>query len=246
MVVSDLYFRGEWDEKLFSKTIAVVGSRRMTEYGRRVLEKMIPRLVESGYTIVSGFMYGIDQMAHRICVECGGKTIAVLGWGIDWKMESGDLKLAEEIIKNGGLLLSQWKDQKPTLWTFPARNRIVADISQEVIVVEAAAKSGSLITVEMALKMGKKVWAVPGPVTASVSVGTNMLIKTGKAEMWLPEIVFRSTNKTDIYTLIQNEPMTVDDIVRRVGRTPEDVGSEITMMLLRGDIVEKDGKYYVD
>ena len=115
----------------------------MTDYGKRVIEKIVPQLVQDGWTIVSGFMYGVDQYVHQTCIECGGRTIAVLGWGIDQETDT-------KIIDSGGLLLSLWKDQKGTLWTVPARDRVMAAIGHELIVVEAGIKSGSLITAEMA------------------------------------------------------------------------------------------------
>src|SRR5258708_14202493 len=121
----ELYARGTWNPDLFQNCVAVVGSRRMTEYGKQVIEKIIPELVFAKKTIISGFMYGVDQYAHEVCLQNGGKTIAVLGWGIDVPLDAHDTKLAKNIINSGGLILSEWENQKPTLWTFPLRNRIV-------------------------------------------------------------------------------------------------------------------------
>ena len=241
-----VYWKGKWDEKLFEKCAAVVGSRRMTQYGQRVVEKLVPVLVHEGWTIVSGFMYGVDQAAHKTCLDCGGRTIAVVGWGIKQKLEMGDEKLEKEIINAGGLVISEWEDQQPAYWTFPARNKIVAGISERIYVVEAASRSGALITAGMGQKLGKEIWAVPGPITSSVSAGTNRLIASGQAKMWLADDVrVTGKNNTEIYTLLQNEALTVDELVRKTGRSAEDIGSELTMMMLAGDIVEKDGKYYV-
>lgn len=245
-----VYWRGGWDDKVFEKCAAVVGSRRMTQYGRRVVERLVPVLVHEGWTIVSGFMYGVDVTAHQIAAECGGKTVAVLGWGIDYKMSNDQCQMSNRIIKNGGLVISEWVDQQPAYWTFPARNRIVAAISQRVYVVEAASRSGALITAEMGRQLGKEIWAVPGPITSSVSVGTNNLIASGQAKMWLPNevrgtVTVRDKNNAEIYIMLQNEVLTVDELVRATGRRAEDIGSELTMMMLSGDIVERDGKYYV-
>src|SRR3989344_3510628 len=98
----ELWYRGQWTPEVFTRCAAVVGSRRMTDYGRRVVDKLVPQLVAEGYTIVSGFMYGVDQTAHQVCVECGGVTVAVVGWGIDWKLEEADRRLAEKIVASGG------------------------------------------------------------------------------------------------------------------------------------------------
>jgi DNA processing protein len=239
-----LYYRGTWDDKLFTKCMTIVGSRRMTDYGRRVIEKFVPQLVQDGWTIVSGFMYGVDQYAHKICMDCGGRTIAVLGWGIDQESDT-------KIIESGGLLVSLWKDQVGTLWTFPARDRVMAALGHELIVVEAAAKSGSLITANMALSLGRRVWAVPGPITSSVSIGTNRLIAEGKAKIYQyhpldPPLKLRGGNPQEgvILDLIQDQGLDTSEIARKLGRTASDVGAELTMLILKGDVEEREGKYY--
>lgn len=243
-----LYYQGKWNESLFVKCVAVVGSRRITEYGRRVIEKLVPQLVQNGWTIVSGFMYGVDQEAHRACLECGGKTIAVLGWGINWPLADGDLQLAQLIIKNGGLVLSEWEDQQPTLWTFPLRNRIVAAISQEVIVVEAAARSGALITTEIAAKLGRKIWAVPGPITSKISEGTNRLIASGKAQMWLPQsqlnLPILPDTDNPILGMLENEALNASEIARKLSQPVGQVGAQLSILVLSGGIIERDGKYF--
>jgi DNA processing protein len=245
------YYKGIWRPGEGEKTAAVVGSRKMTEYGRRVTEKLTAQLVERKYTIISGFMYGVDQTAHQAAIECGGKTVAVLGWGIDWKMSPEDIRLADKIIESGGAVVSQWKDQEPTRWTFPMRNKVVVELAQEVYVVEAAAKSGALITARLALAVGKPVWAVPGPVTSKVSVGTNLLIASGLAKIWTgindtcDGVEVKSiTENADIYTAIQSEGLTVDEIVRKVKRPVDEVSGALTVMILKGLVKENEGRYY--
>ncbi len=224
--------------------MTIVGSRRMTDYGKRVIEKIVPQLVQDGWTIVSGFMYGVDQYVHNTCIESGGRTIAVLGWGIDQETDT-------KIINSGGLLLSLWKDQKGTLWTFPARDRVMAAIGHELIVIEAGVKSGSLITAEMAYKLKKPIWAVPGPITSSVSAGTNQLIADGKAKIYQyhplnPPLNLRGGNpqEGEILDLISDQGLDVSEIARRLGRSASDIGSELTMLMLRGEVEEREGKYY--
>ncbi len=224
----------------------------MTNYGERVVEKLVPQLVQAGFTIVSGFMYGVDQAAQRMAMTCGGRTVAVLGWGINYrKLESKDLKLEEEIIKSGGLMLSEWEEQEPALWTFPFRNRIVAALASDIYVVEAAVKSGSLITARMGMELGRKIWAAPGPITSSVSVGTNMLIDEGMAQM-LTSNNFQSNsndsiskNQNPILGLIQNEGLDASEIARRLNRSAADVGADLTMLILKGEVEEREGKYYL-
>ncbi len=240
-----LFVDGDWSESIFDSAVAVVGSRRMTEYGRRVVEKLVPTLVENGNTIISGFMYGVDQAAHEMALACGGRTVAVLGWGINYPMDSAQSALAKRIVRAGGLVVSEWENQVPTLWTFPLRNKIVVAMSREIYVIEAAIKSGALITADLAYKTKKKVWAVPGPVTSKVSEGTNWLIKSGRAQMWTPDDIICNKNKTDISIVLQNEALAIDDLARKVGRSVEEVGAELTLMMLKGEVVEKGGKYYL-
>jgi DNA processing protein len=235
--------------------VAVVGSRRITEYGKMVIKKMVPSLVENKKVIVSGLMYGTDQAAHREALACGGITFAVLGWGLLWKGAGDEERsLCREIIKKGGAVISEWLDQGSTLWTFPYRDRIMAAMSTDIYVVEAAQKSGSLITAEWGRKFGKQVWAVPGPVTSKVSEGTNWLISSGRAKMWLPGQQLELKLEADrggkilgdmnVYRMLQNEPLTADEIALRTGRNISQLGAELSLMALRGEISEKEGKYY--
>ena len=232
---------------IFDNCVAVVGSRRMTDYGRRVLDKLIPQLVFEKKTIVSGFMYGTDQYAHQTCVDNGGKTIAVLGWGIDKKLFDYDKKLAEQIINSGGLLISEWETQEGALWTFPSRNRIVAALAKEVFVIEAAEKSGSLITANMAIKLKRKVWAVPGPITSKTSVGTNNLISERKARMWIGKNQQQKLiTDNPILSVLENESLSTDELARKVGRSVVEIGAELSILLLSGKVMERGGKYYIE
>lgn len=241
-----LYFSGRRNLSLFENCVAVVGSRKMTDYGTRMVEKVVSDLVSKGKCVVSGFMYGVDQYAHRSCVENGGKTIAVLGWGIDTRLTGEDLKLAQKIISSGGLIISEWESQKASHWTFPARNRIVAALSKEVIVVEAAANSGSLITARLALKLKRELWAVPGPVTSRTSRGTNNLIANSQAKMWLgdsPNNLIQHDNP--LLQILDNEALSADEMARKLNKPVSEIGSELSLLLLSGHLIEKGGKYYL-
>ena len=231
---------------MFSSCVAIVGSRRMSDYGRRVIEKIVPRLVFEKKTIVSGFMYGVDQYAHEVCVQNGGRTIAVLGWGIQRPLEGTDRKLAERIISAGGLLLSEWEDQQPTLWTFPVRNRIVAALSADVIVVEAAVRSGSLITANIARKLKRRLWAVPGEITSRTSSGTNTLISEGYARMWLGDTPQElPIMKNPLVQLLADNALTANDIARKLGKPVSDIGAQLSLLAVTGQLTERGGKYYV-
>lgn len=245
-----LHYRGAWNEELLAKCMGVVGSRRMTSYGRRVVEKIVPQLVNEGWTIVSGLMYGVDSAAHEVCLECGGKTIGVLGWGINYVVGEAEQVLQEKIVEAGGLLLSLWATQMGTSWTFPARNKVVAKISHELIVVEAAAKSGALLTATMMRNLGKKVWAVPGPITSSVSAGTNGLIAQGLASPWLGSGFSKSSTTSDspvqnaILALVQDEDKEPGEIARILGQPVDEIASQLSLLALTGTVIERDGKYH--
>lgn len=245
----NLFAVGNWSPSLFENCVAVVGSRKITTYGKLTIEKLVPQLVLSGKTIVSGFMYGVDQYAHQVCLESGGKTIAVLGWGITTVLEGYDKQLAEQIIKSGGLLLSEWENQRGALWTFPVRNRIVAAIAKEVYVVEAAEKSGSLLTANLAHKLNRVLYAIPGPITSRTSRGTNSLINSGLAKAWLgnsfsPIIQIKINNP--ILKLIQAEPLSVNEIARELTKPIAEIGAQLSILLVTGQVIEREGKYYIN
>ena len=216
----------------------------MTDYGRRALETIIPRLVFEKKTIVSGFMYGVDQYAHELCLENGGHTIAVLGWGINEPLEGANKKLAGAIIAGGGLVLSEWENQPPTLWTFPIRNRIVAGLSTDVIVVEAALKSGSLITARIAHELQRTVWAVPGSITSPVSAGTNHLIAGGMAKAWLGELPQEDVKESDpLLAALGEEGKSANDLARTLRVPVSQVGAQLSLLALAGQVVERSGKF---
>jgi DNA processing protein len=245
-VVKSLFFRGHYHPRLFANCAAVIGSRRMTQYGRQVIDKLVPQLVLQHKTIISGFMYGVDQYAHQVCIDAGGATIAVLGWGIAAPMDPADVILADKIINSGGLLLSEWQNQIGTLWTFPVRNRIVAGLSTEIYVIEAAQKSGSLLTADLGRKYHKNVFAVPGPITSKTSVGTNRLIQSGQAEMWLGQTVDQTPWINDpILKLLADEPLCTSDIARKLCQTVAQIAARVSTLELTNQISQHEGKYYL-
>lgn len=257
----NLNYRGILDEKLFEKTLAVVGSRKMTRYGENVLDKLMPDLIANNITIISGFMYGIDTAAHRKCLELGGKTIAVLGNGLNHIYPPENEKLYKEIIEKGGLIMSEFPDDfKPTLWSFPQRNKTVAKLSTiGILVVEAGIKSGSLITAKLGRQMGKKIFAVPGPITSSVSEGTNFLIKNNLAQMVenisdildtetiiSQEKIFMDLDETEkrIMDLLKNDELSIDEISRKIKINVADLSVKLSMMSMKDYVSELNGKFF--
>jgi len=179
-----LYVKGAWSECLDQPCIGVVGSRRCSTYGQNSAIMLARDLAQRGVTVVSGFARGIDAAAHRGALDAGGRTVAVLGTGIDEVYPRDHKKLAAEILDRGGAVVSQFPlGTPPVSENFPYRNRIISGLSLGVVVVEAAENSGSLITARLAMEQNREVFAVPGNITSRNSFGTNYLIKGAGAKL---------------------------------------------------------------
>ena len=179
-----IYLKGAWAECLDQPCVAIVGSRRCSTYGQNAALMLARDLAQRGVTIVSGFARGIDAAAHRGALEGGGRTVAILGTGLDQVYPRDHKKLADEILENGGAVLSQFPlGTPPVSENFPYRNRIISGLSLGVVVVEAAENSGSLITARLAIEQNREVFAVPGNITSKNSFGTNYLIKGAGAKL---------------------------------------------------------------
>lgn len=168
------------NELLKKPRIAIVGSRKMTPYGRLVTEKFASELAGKGIVIVSGLAYGVDACAHQSALTSGGKCIAVLACGLDQMYPAANKKLADNIVEKGGVILSEYpKKTEPLRHHFLARNRIISGLADAVLITEAAQRSGSLNTSGHALNQGMPVMAIPGNINSLMSGGTNNLIKSG-------------------------------------------------------------------
>lgn len=175
-----LFVKG--DSALLQKTqmVAVVGTRRITSYGQLATAKLVGELVLEGAVITSGFMYGVDAKAHKETLRMGGKTVGVLGYGFNYLYPRSQEALFQEMIDGGGVFVTEYPPStSPKAGQFPARNRIIAGISQATLVVEAGERSGSAITANFALEEGRLVCAVPGPITSPFSEGTRYLLQQG-------------------------------------------------------------------
>lgn len=260
----ELYHRGELSTGAFKKSIAIVGSRRMTRYGASIIDKFVSHFVSNGITTISGYMYGVDTEVHGKTVEYGGKTAAVMGGGINQPYPPENDKLYTKILNNHGVVMSEYNPEaKPKLWMYPQRNRIVAALATiGILVIEASENSGSLITVKHAVKLKKKIYAVPGPITSSVSSGTNYLIKEGIAQMVtepsdvIAQIVKHTKKKNNIpadlndterkiYLLLQREEMSIDEITVTIQEEMVTVSAILSMMALKGIVSEAGGRYFV-
>lgn len=174
-----LYIKGNV-EILNEFSVAVIGCRENTKYGEQVTNKLVSGLVENNIITISGLAKGIDSISHKATINKKGKTIAVIGSGLDNLYPKDNLNLAKEIIKNGGAIITEYPiGTKPEKLNFPARNRIISGLSDGILVIEAKKKSGTMITVEFALEQGRQVFSIPGNIMGKNSEGTNELIKEG-------------------------------------------------------------------
>ena len=176
-----LWIRGDADVAVLSApAVAIVGARACSGYGRSVARTLATEAVTAGAVVVSGLARGIDGEAHRGALAGGGRTVAVLGCGVDRDYPAAHAELARAIVANGGLVVSEYEPGvEPAPWRFPARNRVIAGLARATVVVEARERSGALITADFALEDGREVLAVPGEITSALSAGTNGLLRQG-------------------------------------------------------------------
>lgn len=253
-----LFLKGELVEE-DRWSVAVVGTRRYTSYGRQVAEEIARALAQQGVTVVSGLARGIDGISHRAALDAGGRTIAVLGSGVDRIYPPEHRRLAEEIAENGAVVSDYPLGTPPEGQNFPPRNRIISGLSRAVIVVEAGSRSGALITAKYAADQGREVFAVPGNVHSPKSKGPNALIKQGAHPLVDAGDVFEvlelsqiklprpdrfelpaDPTEAKLFQVLDLEPLHVDEICNRVDLPVEIVTSSLAVMELKG-LVRKTG-----
>lgn len=245
------YYWGEFSPA-DGKAIAVVGTRKVTGYGKLVTERFTASLVAAGLTIVSGLARGVDSIAHRTALENSGRTIAVLGGGLNKIFPPENEKLAREIAEGRGVVMSEFPPDYPSVaGNFPARNRIISGLSQAILVTEAAVDSGSLITARLALEQGREVFAVPGPVTSQLSRGPIDLIREGARPIFEPseileELGLTGSRKTPVATtglteiekqilnILQNDQKNIDEICQTLKVPVSGISGELLKMEIKG------------
>jgi DNA processing protein len=244
--------------------IAVVGTRRATAYGREVTRSLVSDLARSGVTIVSGLARGIDAAAHQAALDAGGRTLAVLGHGIDFVYPPEHRQLAEQIIEHGALVTDYPVGTPPEGGNFPPRNRIISGLSLGVLVVEGAALSGARITAEFAMEQGRDVFAVPGNILQRNSELPNTLIQEGaipvlKVDDILEplnltmvaqqaearEVIPQDATEAKLLELLSAEPVYIDDIQRATELPISKVSSTLALMELKGMVRQVGGMNYV-
>lgn len=249
------------------RTIGVVGTRMITPYGREVTQRLVSGLVSYGFTIVSGLAYGVDAVAHQAAIDAGGKTIAVLGCGIDIIAPSSNARLYADIAGGNGAIISEMPlGLRPNKGLFPARNRIISGLSLGVVVTEGADDSGALITARNAGEQGREVFAVPGPITSAYSRGPAKLLKNGAKlvesvndiidELGIEKIPTSHVNKRSLdkgecskeeqilLAIIEIKPVQIDELVRASRLTTQVVGATITLLEMKGIVKDYGEKMY--
>ncbi len=258
-----IYLRGELlteDEW----AVAIVGTRRMTVYGRQVAEDITTVLASSGVTVISGLARGVDAVAHQAALNAGGRTIAVLGSGVDRIYPPENRRLAERITQQGAVLSDYAPGTPPDGINFPPRNRIISGLSLAVIVIEAGSTSGALITATFAADQGREVFAVPGNITAPQSKGTNRLIQDGAHPVLDPQDVLEILNLTQVkdqhaartvlpadateaalFQVIGSQPLHIAEIRALTSLPIETVSGTLALMELKGMVRQVGGMQYI-
>jgi DNA processing protein len=258
-----LYLRGslapgdEW-------AIAVVGTRRATVYGKEAARHIASELARAGVTVVSGLARGIDTAAHQAALDAGGRTIAVLGSGVDVVYPAENRRLTQRILERGAVLSEYALGRPPEAGNFPPRNRLISGLSLGVVVVEAGERSGALITADYAAKQGRDVFAVPGNMFNRGSRGCNHLIQQGAKlvlgvedvleelnltmvaqQLELQAVVPENETESLVLSFLSSEPLHVDELVRHTGLPTAQVSSTLALMELKGMVRQVSGMNYV-
>jgi DNA processing protein len=258
-----LYVRGTLtNEDTWS--VAVVGTRRVSAYGRQVADELAAYLANNGVTVISGLARGVDAIAHQSALKAGGRTIAVLGCGVDRIYPPEHAQLAARIITSGALLSDYAPGSEPDAANFPPRNRIISGMSMATVVVEAPEASGALITAQFAVDQGREVFAVPGSILSAQSRGTNQLIAQGAHPMLSARDLLDVLNlrrvteqrevrkilpgneiEAKLLSVLTQDPLHMDDIRNQTGLPIERVSATLVMMELKGLVRQVGGMNYV-
>lgn len=260
-----IYVIGEIPDKNY-KRVGIVGARNCTEYGLINAYKLGKEISQRKVVIVSGMALGIDASAHKGALDANGMTIAVLGCGVDICYPASNRDIYNEIIKTGCIISEYPPGSEPSSSHFPVRNRIISGLSDAILVIEAAKRSGTITTVNQALEQGRDVFAVPGNITSRLSEGTNNLIKQGAYPLTEAEDIFSVLNicekSTDmeinknaydclapkeklVYDCISLEPITVDELIIKLKGNIESVQYMLTMLEIKGLIQRLPAQKYI-
>jgi len=258
-----LYIRGDYSpDDLFA--VAIVGTRKVTPYGRQITEELSSFLAANGLTVISGLARGVDAIAHQTALKAGGRTIGILGSGVDKIYPPEHRGLAEQMMEQGAIISDYAPGTPPDASNFPPRNRIISGLSLAVVVIEAGETSGALITAEFAAEQGREVFAVPGSILAPQSKGTNKLIQKGALPLLsvndlmqaldissvgqqksVRKIMPGDATEAKLFNLLGSEPLHVDEIRNQSELPIEKVTATLALMELKGMVRQVGGMNYV-
>ncbi len=258
-----LFIKGELRTQ-DSNAVGVVGTRQASRYGKAAAEKFVGALAAMGVTIISGLARGIDSIAHRSAIEAGGRTIAVLGSGIDRVYPAEHRRLAADICNQGALISEYPPGSAPEAQHFPARNRIIAGLSKGVVVIEAAERSGALITAGFAAEQGRDVFALPGDIHRKTSRGTNRLIQDGAHPLLevndvievlglearaypegTPRVEGVDNTQHTLLALLGDEPAHIDVLFQQSGLPIQEIQAALSLLEIQGSIKHLGGMHYL-
>ncbi len=244
--------------------MALVGTRRVTPYGRQITEEIAAFLAANGMTVVSGLARGVDAIAHTVALKAGGRTLGILGSGVDKIYPPEHRALAEQMMERGAIISDYAPGTPPDASNFPPRNRIISGLSLAVVVIEAGETSGALITAEFAAEQGREVFAVPGSILAPQSKGTNKLIQQGALPLLDASDLMQALNLTrvgeqkaarralpadaveaQLLSVLGEQPVHVDELRNQTGLPIEKVSATLTLMELKGMVRQVGGMHYV-
>ncbi len=243
--------------------VAIVGTRRASSYGREIAHQLATELARNGITVVSGLALGIDTIAHAAALKAGGRTLSVLGSGVDQIYPTQNRRLAETIRDQGAIISEYWLGTRPEAMNFPPRNRIISGLSQAVIIVEAGKRSGALITATFAAEQGREVFAIPGSILHPGSIGCNQLIQQGATPLlsiddvldqlqvdrmreatMVRQSVQSDPSEQEILDLLSTDSLHIDDLARRSTMSTAQISGLLAVMELKGLVRQFDRLRY--
>ncbi|HEC63921.1 MAG TPA: DNA-protecting protein DprA [bacterium] len=260
-----LYFKGEIDSSLLNNSISIVGTRSYSKFGLEITRKLTKKLVQQGFSIISGLAFGIDKAAHQAALEAGGYTVAVLGGPANIPSPQSNFRTYEKIIKSGAVVSEFPLGTEIEAWNFPKRNRIISGLSLGTLVIEAGEKSGALITARSAVEQNREVFAVPWSLDAKGGKGVNRLIKEGKAkliesiedilvefgyfidtsenrsqELTLESLQINKLEKSAI-TVLRSSAIDAEELAIKLGRNISVIGSVLVELEIKGAVMKDEG-----
>jgi DNA processing protein len=258
-----LYLKGSYELE-DAWAVAVVGTRHITAYGRQIAEEIGSFLGNHGITVISGLARGVDAVAHTAALDAGGRSLAILGCGVDRIYPPENKRLAEKLCEAGGLISDYAPGTPPDSANFPPRNRIISGLGLATVVIEAGMQSGAMITATFAAEQGREVFAVPGNIHAPQSAGTNHLIQEGARPLLTPQDILSALELTCVEEKIESrrslpadptesriitemglEPVHADELSARLDLPIESVSASLTVMELKGLVRQVGGMSYV-